>query len=224
MAEKVLIRCGDSACNSNLHCYQQARRIAARTTKRSDKAGNAGRANAGSSENQESAVGRVCRDCGAHLVDWERVGRRAAKDVDYTIRALKTELIRHHYWMHAELGPRPVNYARRKGGKGMRKAIEHHLRKSIGNAHPYRDGWQTPYGQDDVGQNVLFFAQHATASCCRKCAELWHSIPQGAEITEEALQYLTDLAMTFVLHRIPDLADESVHVPPIRKRRKRSPR
>jgi hypothetical protein len=45
---------------------------------------------------------------------------------------------------------------------------------------PPNDGRQTPYGGHPV-----FVAQHATATCCRRCLEKWHRIPRGRELTAE---------------------------------------
>lgn len=227
MAEKkVKIRCGDSDCRSNLHCYQQARRVAKKKTTMA-KQGRTGNGGGGGLDGTPSGVAvsrRRCRDCGAALVDWKRLEKRSLRDFEYTLTALKTELIRHHYWLHATLGPRAVNYARRKGKRGMKSALTQHLKKAIGDAHPFRDGWQTPYGDEDQGSRILFFAQHATASCCRKCVEIWHGIPTGDELPDEVIDYLTKLTMRYVADRIPDLAEDPIYVAPIRNANQAKPK
>ncbi len=155
------ITCTSTRCEDGLHCF--------RTTRRLVKANMQG----------------MCRACGADLVDWGRVHGRNLSDVDYTFEALKFELIRHFFW-HIEIDEDAVLHGRRKGLAGLRKAVPHRIRISIAAAQPIFDGRQTPrHG------NVIYYAQHATASCCRKCVEEWHGIPQGRPLTDNEVAYLS---------------------------------
>lgn len=61
--------------------------------------------------------------------------------------------------------------------------------------------------------NVLYYAQHATASCCRTCIEYWHGIPKGRELTHDEIGYLTALIIQFLNRRIPDLPAGSEKIP-----------
>jgi hypothetical protein len=157
---------------------------------------------------KENMEGR-CRSCGSSLVNWERVHGRDLNDAAYTFQTLKYELIRHHFW-HIEIDQKAVNHARRKGKIGMRLAAETRIRKSVGDAHPTFDGRQTP-----KSGNALFYAQHATASCCRKCIEEWHGIEMGRELSLEEIAYLTELVVLFIEERLPSLTDEGEKVPAI---------
>ena len=47
------------------------------------------------------------------------------------------------------------------------------------------DGRQTPFQGHPV-----FVAQHATATCCRKCLAKWHGIGTGAALTAEEVDYV----------------------------------
>jgi Domain of unknown function (DUF4186) len=47
-------------------------------------------------------------------------------------------------------------------------------------ARPANDGKQTPFRGHPV-----FIAQHATATCCRKCLSKWHGIPAGKLLTAD---------------------------------------
>jgi len=154
-------------------------------------------------------LGGACRSCGATLVDWSRVYRRDLADATYTFTALKYELIRHHFW-HVEIDLKALNHARRKGMVGMRAAAEKKIRGSVGQANPFHDGWQTP-----KSGNVVFYGQHATASCCRKCIEEWHGIPQGRALTDAEVTYLTDLVMLYIKDRLPSLSENGEKVPPL---------
>lgn len=178
------ISCTSSDCDNNLHCFKATRKI------------------------KEKNLEGICRDCGAQLVDWSRVFRRDLGDVTYTFEMLKKELIRHHFW-HKEIDMYAQNYAKRKGRKGIREAAENRIRKYVAPANPSYDGRQTP-----MERNPIFYGQHATASCCRKCVEYWHGIEQGRSMTDEEIQYLTELVCMYIYERLPELTDNGEKVLP----------
>ena len=184
------ITCSSRDCPNNLHYFRS--RQATMVT-------------------EQGGSGSVCVECGADLVDWARVYQRNARDVEYTFKALKFELIRHHYW-HKPIDQQAVNHALRKGRVLLREALENRLGKYVGPAHPPFDRRQTPR----EGQ-VVFYAQHATAACCRVCIEEWHGIEQGRLLTTSELTYLGDLAWRYIEERMPDLPAGPTYVPPIRK-------
>lgn len=148
-----------------------------------------------------------CRECGADLVSWDRVHARDLSDVDHTFAELKTEFIRHELW-HRELDEAAVNHARRKGRIKLREAVDQRLRSALAPAQPFRDGAQTP-----MERNVIYYAQHATATCCRKCAEEWHNIPQGREMTAAELSYCAELVWRYIEERLPQLTEEGEKIP-----------
>jgi Domain of unknown function (DUF4186) len=159
---------------------------------------------------KNSAPGQMsgpCRECGADLVSWDRVHARDLSDVDHTFAALKTELIRHELW-HRELDEAAVNHARRKGRTRLREAVDQRLRSALAPAQPFRDGAQTP-----MKENVIYYAQHATATCCRKCAEEWHNIPQGREMTATEFSYCAELVWHYIEERLPQLTEEGEKIP-----------
>jgi hypothetical protein len=158
--------------------------------------------------------GGKCRACGADLVDWKRVHKKDVADAAHTIKMLEYELIRHHFW-HVEIDERAVNHARRKGKAGMHAAAEQRIRTSVGVKNSF-DGRQTP-----KEGNALYYAQHATACCCRKCIEEWHGIPQDRALTEEEIQYMTELCVLYINQRLPQLTEHGENVP---RRRKKRPR
>jgi len=177
------VTCTTTDCESDLHCFK----FHSRKMKPSDR-------------------GR-CRTCGAALVDWERVHTRDPADVEHTFAELKHEFIRHHFW-HKDIDDDADRHARRKGSVLLRAAAEKRIRSSVGAAQPVRDGQQTP-----MTGNVLYYAQHATACCCRTCMEYWHAVPKGRELTDAEIQYFTDLVMRFVGERMPHLPDEPEKIP-----------
>jgi len=179
------IKCSSTDCENGLHCFKQSGK-----KKVADPFGQ-------------------CHSCGADLVDWSRVQKRDLSDVNYTFLALKHELIRHYFW-HIEIDQKAINHARRKGKSGMRDAAEKRIRQSVGSAQHPREGRQTP--KENSG-NAIYYAQHATACCCRKCIEYWHNIPIGRELTEQEIGYFTDLVMLYIEERLPILTENGEKVP-----------
>jgi hypothetical protein len=184
------ITCTSTDCANNLHCFRMTKKLLAQ--------GQSGR----------------CRRCGAELVDWGRVHKRDLNDAHYTFEALRFELIRHHFW-HVLMSRRAVNYARRKGRIALRAAAEHQIRKLVGSEKHPREGRQTPR-ETSPHANAIHYAQHATASCCRRCVAEWHAIPEGRPLTDSEVLYLTELALLYIEDRMPDLSDNPVQVPKMR--------
>jgi hypothetical protein len=152
-----------------------------------------------------------CRSCGVDLVDWDRVTRRDLADAAHTFEELRKERIRHYFW-HIEIDERATRHARRKGNHGMRDAAENRIRRSVG-ADTGFDGRQTP-----PDGNALSYAQHATASCCRKCIEEWHAVPRGRPLTDQEVGYLTELVLLYIDERLPFLTDDGEKVPPMHRK------
>ncbi len=187
--EPLKISCTSSNCDEDLHCFKATRRM-----KLDDEIG-------------------MCRSCGVDLVEWDRLNERNLNDVAYTFEALRRELIRHFFW-HVDIDQKAINYARRKGKKGMKEAVRKRIESSVGPEQPYRDGTQTK--MQDCG-NPIHYAQHATASCCRTCIEYWHGIPKGRELSGEEVEYLSQLVILYVNERLPFLSENGEKVAPIRK-------
>ncbi len=181
--QPLKISCTSTACDKGLHCFLQKKKLKA------------------------ASISGKCRDCGADLVDWKRVHKRALADAPYTFNALKYELIRHHFW-HIDIDQKAINHARRKGKIGMREAAEERIRHSVGPAEPTFDGRQTPREG-----NALFYAQHATATCCRKCIEEWHGILRGVQLEEAVIKYFLELLVLYVEDRLSFLSTDGEVIP-----------
>jgi hypothetical protein len=177
------VTCTMTDCESNLHCFK----FHSRKMKPSDK-GN-------------------CRDCGIALVDWDRVHARDTSDIKHTFKELKREFIRHHFW-HKTIDETADKHARRKGRVLLSAAATQRIRSSVAKAEPVRDGQQTP-----LSGNILYYAQHATACCCRTCMAYWHNVPKGRDLSETQVTYFTELVMRFVAERMPQLPDEPEKIP-----------
>ena len=158
-----------------------------------------------------------CRECGADLVDWKRVTCRDLSDAAHTFEELRKERIRHYFW-HVEIDERAVRHARRKGRRGMNEAADRRIRSAVSQDSNF-DGRQTP-----MEGNALYYAQHATAACCRKCIEEWHAIPRGRPLEDVEIGYLVDLVRLYVSDRLPGLMEEGERQVPGRREQPSYPR
>lgn len=186
---KLAISCTKSDCEDNLHCFRSTKKL------------------------RDQGLGGACRDCHVQLVDWPRVHERQLDDVEHTFTELRLELIRHHFW-HVDIDERARNHALRKGRTALLGSAVNRIAKAVGVESPYRDGQQTPF----TG-NAIYYAQHATASCCRTCIEYWHGIEKGRALTAEEQDYLIQLVTLYIDDRLPDLPEGPTKVP----RRRRVP-
>jgi len=169
------ITCGSTKCEDELHCF----RMSNRDVKKHGKKG-------------------VCKECGADLIDWKRIYKKDIQDAEFVFSALKNELIRHVYW-HADIDSEAIKIAKeiRKGqiADHARKI----LRQRISKGNNFMEGRQTPM----MGKEIVSYAQHATATCCRRCLEYWHNIPTGANLTDDQLDYCVELVLRYIEDRVP---------------------
>jgi hypothetical protein len=101
-----------------------------------------------------------------------------------------------------------MRHAQRKGRSALKDAARHRLAKYLAVAEPPGDGRQTP-----LEGNAIYYAQHATATCCRTCLEYWHDIPKGRPLTTDEFDYCAALIDFFLDEKLTDLADEPINVP-----------
>jgi len=177
------ISCGSTKCNEGLHCY---------SLKKS------------SLKNFDSE--RVCYECGADLIEWNRIHKNDIKDAQFTFKSMRTELVRHVFW-HTQIEEEAIENAHKRGKTEIRVKAAKLIRTRIGKL-TFMDGRQTPL----TGKEVISYAQHATATCCRKCLEAWHNIPQNKPLTEDQVEFCTELVMLYINERVPGLKDDAVKV------------
>jgi exodeoxyribonuclease V alpha subunit len=48
----------------------------------------------------------------------------------------------------------------------------------------------------------VFIAQHATATCCRKCIQKWHRIEKGRALNTAEADYVVALIMAWIEQQI----------------------
>lgn len=177
---KKKITCTSSKCELDLHCF---------------------RTNMRKKVNRENKTLRNgdCVYCGEKLVDWKRIDEKNLKDSEYLVSSLKLELIRKLFW-ERPFDDNAINKASDKTIAELKEEIEKILRRTLTepSEKQFRDGTQTK--QEG---NVIFYAQHATATCCRKCLEEWYDINKNKKLDEKNLEYLVEIVMIYLKKRLP---------------------
>jgi hypothetical protein len=173
----IKVTCTSTDCENDLHCFKPKPRGA---------------------KHPEG----TCRECGADLIDWERVHAHNNNDTAFTFDMLKNEMIRHHMW-HIPFDEDALRKARKQGRKVVYEGARSRLKSSIGKPANGFDGRQTP-----MEGRVVLYAQHATATCCRQCLEYWHKIPRDRELTSDELDYCEHLVLTYLEDRAEDIGFE----------------
>jgi hypothetical protein len=175
--EPLKIHCTDSRCEANLHCFSPDRR----------------------KKDWEKTYAGECRSCKKKLVDWNKVKARNLADVKETFDELSREYIRHVFF-HAPFDAKSKKQARELGIEGLKVKVRPLLEKKIGKKKIFRDGIQTK-----KEGSAIHYAQHATATCCRKCLEYWHGIERNRELTNDELTYCEGLVLAYLDFRLADL-------------------
>lgn len=175
--EPLNVHCSESRCEANLHCFSPNRR---------------------KKDWQKTYDGR-CQSCGKQLVDWKKVKKRDLLGAKGTFDELAHEWIRHVFF-HAEFDAKSKEQARELGLDRLKAKVRPLLEKKIGPKKIFRDGTQTK-----KEGSAIHYAQHATATCCRKCMEYWHGIERNRELTKDELDYCEGLIFAYLDSRSVEL-------------------
>lgn len=174
------VTCGTTKCNEGFHCYSQKK-----------------------TSSRKFGEDRVCKECGVDLINWERVHQNDLNDTEFVFQELQTEIIRHVFW-HTTFDSDALVSSLMRGKKQTRERAIKLLKTRIGKHNSFMDGRQTPMGQGEL----INYAQHATATCCRKCLEAWHNFKLEDPLTEDQINFCADLVMKYIEKRVPHLKDE----------------
>lgn len=176
------VTCGTTKCSEGFHCYCKKKTAL-----------------------RKFGQERVCKECGADLIDWQRVHKNNINDSEFVFEEMKTEIIRHVFW-HTPIQIDALIGTYLRGKEATRGAAFKLLKARIGKYNSYIDGRQTPMGKEEL----INYAQHATATCCRQCLEAWHNIDMEKPLTEKELDFCIDLVMKYIETRVSDLKNEPV--------------
>ena len=89
-----------------------------------------------------------------------------------------------------KLGKKERSYLQDKGLVIIEKHTRDFIAERLAPALPKNDGKQTP-----MKNHPVFIAQHATATCCRKCLAKWHRIDKGKQLTPQQVDYIVSVIM-----------------------------
>lgn len=170
--EKVKVTCTSKDCDNDKHAYRPTR--------------------GGWKELSDEAV---CQGCGDAGVDMSIPRSRDLDDREAIFRELGREFIRDHY-LNKPFDERARRLIRRYGMDGTRTRALGRLVSAIGREPSVYDGRQTKFEG-----NVLFYAQHATATCCRKCAWYWYGIPREGEMGKADMEFCHGLVQSYLDRR-----------------------
>jgi hypothetical protein len=93
-----------------------------------------------------------------------------------------------------KLKPADVEYIKQRGIKTIERHARDFITKRLASTEPKNDGKQTP-----MKGHPVFIAQHATATCCRKCLQKWHGIKAGQKLTTEQIDYTVAVIMHWIM-------------------------
>lgn len=91
------------------------------------------------------------------------------------------------------LSEKDKKYLKEKGFTEIRHHANEFILKRIAPQNIINDGKQTP-----MKGHPVFIAQHATATCCRKCLFKWHKIPEGKALNNEEILYIIEIIMEWL--------------------------
>ena len=86
-----------------------------------------------------------------------------------------------------------LEYVKTKGLDKIRQDTYDFINERLAPAYPKNDGKQTP-----MKGHPVFIAQHACGCCCRGCLEKWHGIPKGRELSDNEVNYVVYLLLTWI--------------------------
>lgn len=96
-----------------------------------------------------------------------------------------------------KLKQKDIDYINQKGLDIIKKHAQDFITKRIAPAFIANDGKQTP-----MRGHPVFIAQHATATCCRKCINKWHKFEMNVALTQEQRNYLVDIIMHWIVNNL----------------------
>ena len=112
---------------------------------------------------------------------------------DADVGALLARLARSRFRRRFRLSDRDQRYLAEKTLPVIAAHARDFVAQRLAPAHPVRDGRQTPWRGHPV-----FVAQHATATCCRRCLQRWHGISAGTALSEGQRDYVVRLIMAWI--------------------------
>lgn len=110
-------------------------------------------------------------------------------DIDIVLKNLEKSTFRNKF----HLKDKDILYIKEKGLSKIESHAYDFIKKRLAPSFIPNDGKQTP-----MRGHPVFIAEHATATCCRGCLEKWHHIKKGHELSNEEIDYVVEVIMTWI--------------------------
>ncbi len=91
------------------------------------------------------------------------------------------------------LNDKDKKYIQEKGMALIKEHAVNFIDQRLAPSKILNDGKQTP-----MNGHPVFIAEHATATCCRKCLYKWHKIEQNKNLSEAEKTYIVNLIMAWI--------------------------
>jgi hypothetical protein len=173
--ETFKLKCGMNDCENNMHSFNTSKTL------------------------QKKGIEKgCCVGCRSALVDWERIHKRDISDFNYLNSALKLEMIRNIFWTIKEPTEKMKDDIRQNTTDQLSDMVHKRLRTTLSKPKKDNDwdGRQTPFDG-----KLIYWAQHATGTCCRKCVEEWYGIDANAELSDSDYDYLEQVVTKYLLEK-----------------------
>ena len=91
------------------------------------------------------------------------------------------------------LKEKDIEYINKVGIEKIRQHAKNFIKTRLAPKYIPNDGKQTP-----MKGHPVFIAQHATATCCRKCLYKWHRILPNKELSRDEKSYVIRVIMAWI--------------------------
>jgi hypothetical protein len=112
---------------------------------------------------------------------------------DSTIPEKLASLNKSKFRSRFNLSQKDLDYIATKGLETIKGHAYQFINTRVAPAFPKNDGKQTP-----MRGHPVFIAQHATATCCRKCIQKWYGFEKGRALIEAEVDYVIALIMDWI--------------------------
>jgi hypothetical protein len=109
--------------------------------------------------------------------------------IDQILNALQRSAFRSGF----HLSDKDINDIDIKGTETIKTHAFDFISSRIAPQKPKNDGKQTP-----MKNHPIFIAQHATATCCRKCLQKWHGIQKGKQLSPHEITYIVEVLLGWI--------------------------
>lgn len=115
---------------------------------------------------------------------------------NYQINIILSKLKKSKFRSSFNLSEKDIDIINKKNLETMKQHATEILTKRV-KIRPLNDGKQTP-----LKAYPIFIAQHATATCCRKCIKKWHEIPENKILSDKEIEFFSDLIFEWIKEQI----------------------